>query len=124
MDNSHINIKFPFKDSDKGYYFDSNKTTSDAIKSDILHVLTTRKGERFYDPDFGTNLYQYLFAPEDNITLSDIKSEANSCLAYCMPTIQIVELTVEQSDLAILLKIIANDSDDIYINNIQIEVQL
>jgi len=124
MDREHINIKFPFKDSPKGYYFDSNKTTTDAIKSDILHVLTTRKGERFFDPTFGTSLYKYLFEPNDDITLTDIKSEANASLVSCLPTIQITEIEVEKLDHTINLKIIANDSDDIYVNNILIEVQL
>ena len=124
MNNSHINIKFPFQENSKGFYFDSNINTLDAIKSDILHMLLTRKGDRFYDPNFGTSLYMYLFEPNDDITISDIKREANECLAYSMPNIEIINIDVNREENSFDLKIIAKDSDDVYLENIEIEVVL
>lgn len=127
MNKSHINIKFPFRESPKGYFYDSNITTSDAIKSDILHVLVTKKGERFMDPNFGTSLYLYIFEPNDNITIADIIAEANNSLSYCMPNIKIQTLTVTQNQddsHRVDLKIIAIDTDDVFINEIVIEVQV
>lgn len=120
----HINIKFPFKDSQLGYYFDSNTLTTDAIKSDILHVLLTQKGERFLNPNFGTNLYKFLFEPNDDITLAEIKDEANSSLNYCMPNVQITKLESEISDNSILLTIVAQNTDDLFLEDIFIQVQI
>lgn len=124
MGTSHINIKLPFKESPKGYYFDSNLTTKDAIKSDILHILITKKGERFFDPKFGTRLYEYLFEPNDSITINDIVREANASLSYCLPNIEILSIEVTPLDNRVNLKIIAVDTDDVYMDNIQIEVEI
>jgi len=69
----YININFPFKESVKGFFMDITETDSQAIKADLMHLILTRKGERYYLPDFGTDLLQYIFEPNDTKTLSDIK---------------------------------------------------
>ena len=56
-------INFPFRDSRKGYYLDLTETENAEIKADLLHLLLTRKGSRYYLPDFGTRLYEYIFEP-------------------------------------------------------------
>ena len=71
--NSFINIRFPFFDSEEGYFLDMNKRNKKAIKSDLMHLLMTNKGERFYSPEFGTNLKQYLFEPNVVSVQADIK---------------------------------------------------
>lgn len=124
MSDKNINIKFPFQDSVKGFFLDTNKTTTDAIESDILHVILTQKGQRMYMPKFGTNLYQYLFEPNDSITLTGIKDEANASLKYCMPNIQITKLEVENNETSVTLTIWANNNEDIFSEDIFIQVQI
>lgn len=124
MADKSINIKFPFVDSVKGFFLDTNKITTDALKSDILHTLLTKKGERFYDPDFGTNLYQYLFDPNDSITLTDVKDEANASLRYAMPNIQITSLDAVINDKTITLSIVATNNQDVFAEEIFIEVEI
>jgi hypothetical protein len=36
---NYINIDFPFRDSDNGFYFKMNKTDKDAIRADLLHLF-------------------------------------------------------------------------------------
>ncbi|MEG7772316.1 hypothetical protein U2088_15380, partial [Listeria monocytogenes] len=71
----YININYPFKDSKKGFFLDLNDEDNQAIKADLLHLILTRKGQRLYNPDFGTDLIKFIFEPEDGMTLNDIKSE-------------------------------------------------
>lgn len=94
---SSINITFPFENSEDGTYVKMSKTTSEALRSDLLHLLLTDKGTRLYLPDFGTNLRQFLFNPNDNQTLYDIKSEINETLQKYLPKINITELSVTQN---------------------------
>jgi len=61
-----------------------------------------------YMPKFGTNLYQYLFEPNDSITLTGIKDEANASLKYCMPNISDYKLEVENNETSVTLTIWAN----------------
>ena len=50
-------IKYPFtSDNDEGYLLDLNETLADGVKSQVLHVIFTPKGQKLRDPDFGTDL--------------------------------------------------------------------
>ena len=76
----YININFPFKDSDKGFYLDITETSKEAIRSDLLHILLTNKGERLYLPDFGSDLRKFIFEPNDKLTHNDIKDNLNETI--------------------------------------------
>jgi phage baseplate assembly protein W len=54
---------FPFQDSRKGDYLGLTEFQQDEIRSDLIHLLLTRKGTRYFLPDFGTRLYEYVFEP-------------------------------------------------------------
>ena len=85
IDKKYINIRFPFQKSDEGQYLQLNKTTKEAIKSDLLHLLLTNKGDRLYMPDFGTNRYKYVFEQNDSISHSEIKREINESVKKYIP---------------------------------------
>jgi phage baseplate assembly protein W len=92
-----ININFPFKDSRQGFFLDLNNTDNEAIKADLLHLLLTRKGQRLYLPDFGTDLLKFIFEPEDGITFEAIKSEISNEIQRYLPNLQMDDLLIEES---------------------------
>lgn len=68
-------IKYPFTyENNEEIYVDLDKTYFDSIKSKVLHVLFTPKGQRLRNPDFGTDLIKFIFEPSDETTLSDLKT--------------------------------------------------
>jgi phage baseplate assembly protein W len=83
----YINIDFPFKDSNKGFYFKLNQTDRDAVKADLLHLLLTNKGERLYLPDFGSDLQKYIFEPNDSITHEEIRDSLNESISLYIPNL-------------------------------------
>jgi phage baseplate assembly protein W len=97
MATRYININYPFKNSPKGFFLDLNQDDNSAIKADLLHLLLTRKGQRLYNPDFGTDLLRYIFEPEDDLTLNVIKTEISTSVKKYIPNLSIDNLTVEQS---------------------------
>jgi phage baseplate assembly protein W len=83
-----INIKFPISDDKRtNRFLDLNRRTKEAISSNLLLLLLTEKGERYYMPDFGTNLLKYIFEPSDNVTVDDIKVELNEVVTKYLPKI-------------------------------------
>lgn len=69
-------IKYPFLDDDfYGDYVKLTRTPEEEVKSNLTHLILTRKGSRFMLPDFGTNLYTFLFEQKDNITLTSIEED-------------------------------------------------
>ena len=53
-----------------------------AIKQAIVNLLLTNKGERVFQPDYGSNIRSYLFEQLDYGTAAQIKS----CLLYTSPS--------------------------------------
>ena len=113
----YININYPFKDSPKGFFLDLNEENNQAIKADLLHLLLTRKGQRLYNPDFGTDLLQYIYEPFDGITFESIRSEIENSVKTYLPQVNLDTLTVEESGLsefAALVTIQFTITDDIF----------
>ena len=90
---NYINIKFPIIDDvDKNRGFKLTTITKDAITSNLLLLLLTNKGERYYEPDYGTNLLQYIFEPKDNLTINDIEGELKETVKKYLPEVTLTNI--------------------------------
>ena len=49
-------VNFPFRESTDGTYLDLTENVPEEVRADLLHLILTRKGSRYYLPDFGTRL--------------------------------------------------------------------
>ncbi len=94
----YINIDYPFKNSPQGFFLNLNSDDQRAIKADLMHLLLTRKGQRLYNPDFGTDLMRFIFEPNDTITLDELKDEVKASVKKYLPQLSITSLTVTQSE--------------------------
>jgi len=93
-----INIAFPFQESNLGHFVKLNNDDNSAIKSDLMHLLLTRKGERLYMPDFGTDLLKYIFEMNDTTTTSSIRTEINDTIKKYLPNLSINNIEVTPSE--------------------------
>jgi phage baseplate assembly protein W len=88
------NIKFPLRDDvSTNTLFEMSQTTKDALSSDLILLLLTKKGERYYDPEFGTNLLKYIFEPNDNITAGEVESSIKDTVKIYIPSLTIDKIT-------------------------------
>ena len=88
-------LNFPFQDSVKGTYVSLSETNDAEIRSNLVHLLLTRKGTRYFLPDFGTRLYEYIFEPMDGPTFSDIEAEIRDAVDEYIPGITITNISVK-----------------------------
>jgi phage baseplate assembly protein W len=88
-------IQFPFNDSREGKYLELTKLSESEIRTDLIHLILSRKGSRYFLPDFGTRLYEYIFEPMDGPTFSDIQDEIRDAVEEYIPgiTIKNIEIT-------------------------------
>lgn len=94
-----INIRFPLKDDPiKNTYFQLNQITKDAFSSNLLLLLLTERGERFYQPDYGTNLLKYIFEPNDDLTPQDVEEEIKNTVSQYLPNLTINRVTFNKSE--------------------------
>ena len=87
-------ITFPFRDSFDGKYLDLTDYDDQEIRSSLIHLLLTRKGARYFLPDFGTRLYEYIFEPLDGPTFNQIESEIRDSVQKFIPNLQITNISV------------------------------
>lgn len=91
---NNFGIDFPFSDSTDGRYLKLTSTTRDEVRASLLHLLLTRKGSRYYLPDFGTRLYDYIFDMMDETTFSKIQEEVNESVRTYLPQLTINSIKV------------------------------
>lgn len=95
MANQFYNIRFPFTSKDKyGYFVDLDSDSQKAMKSDIMHVIFTPKGQKIRDPEFGTNLIKFIFNPNDNDSWSDVKNDIQEAVAKFVPNVKLSDIEV------------------------------
>ena len=99
VNNRTISITFPFKDDTvSGKLLKMNTTSLDDIRSSLYFFVTTRKGERWYDPDFGTRLYEFLFEKNDAIVASEIKASLKKDIEKYFKNLLIEDIQIDQSE--------------------------
>lgn len=118
------NIKFPIVDDNKNNsYFLSNQVTKDALTSDLLLLLLTQQGERYYESDYGCDLLQYIFEPNDSQTSSDVEASIKTMVSKYIPSLTVNSVTFFQEtdengftipDSQLDVKVLFTYSEDVF----------
>lgn len=98
MIKQYYGIKYPFsEESDDLTFFDMNETKQDGIKSMLLHIILTPKGQRLRHPNFGTDLIKYVFEPNDSSTWSLIKEEIRKQISLYLPEVSFEDIAIKHN---------------------------
>jgi phage baseplate assembly protein W len=87
-------LTFPFVESFDGKYLDLTDYPAEEIRSNLIHLLLTRKGSRYFLPDFGTRLLEYIFEPLDGPTFKNIEAEIRDSVQKYMPQLQLNNISI------------------------------
>lgn len=94
-----LGIKFPFADnSGDGILIDLNKTTAEEVKSNLMLLLLTPIGSRYRNRSFGSNFIKYIFEPNDDTSIGDIKYDLNETIKRYFSNLTIEDIVVTQSE--------------------------
>ena len=82
--------------------FQSNQLNNDliaiknvnAITRSIRNIVLTTPGEKFFDPDFGSNVSRLLFENVDDITASQIQEEIEFSISNYEPRVKLIDVQV------------------------------
>ena len=113
----YINIEFPFQESKKGAFLNLNQEDAKAVRSDLMHLILTRKGERLYNPEFGTDLLRFIFEPNDSLTYSAIKLDIQSTVKKYLPNLEVNDIIVEideNNEYRALIRIDYTITEDVF----------
>jgi len=90
--NIGLGVSLPF-DGPSGP-FNSTYSTKNQIKSNLINLLLTNKGERVFNPEFGANLKTILFEGITEDTSELIKELINFNVSIFVPEVQIIDILV------------------------------
>ena len=74
--------------------FKSSYTTEEQAISNLKNLLLTRKGERPFQPNFGTEIYSLLFEQIELDTTESLETSIRADIKYWLPYIIVSELVV------------------------------
>jgi phage baseplate assembly protein W len=78
--------------------FNQSFTTREQVRSNIINLLKTKRGERIMQPEFGIGLESILFESIDEDTQIRIQREIETTISLWLPYVVIEDLIVNISD--------------------------
>ena len=93
MADTALGIVLPIKRGKTGY-FEQAFDVITQVKSNLINLILTRKGERVFQSDFGTDLHTLVFTQMDDEYDKNVKNSVASAVRKWMPFINIVEQVV------------------------------
>jgi phage baseplate assembly protein W len=90
--NIAIGVSLPF-DGPSGP-FNKTYSTADQIKSNLINLLLTNKGERVFNPEFGADLKTVLFEGITEDTTALIQDLVTTNVVFFVPEVQVNEVLV------------------------------
>lgn len=91
-------IDFPFRDSTIGNYVKMTSTPEREVRANLIHLLLTRKGSRYFLPDFGTRLYEFIFDQNDIVTYNHIEDEIREGVRKYIPNLDINSINIMSAE--------------------------
>jgi len=121
-------IKFPFLvDDEKKYYVAANDTVSDKVRSQLMHIVFTPKGQRIRNPEFGTDLIKHIFSQNDGISWEAVKTEVSESVTRWATNITLNNIQVvknEENESQIFVRLDYSVTEGNKTTNDSIAVQL
>lgn len=91
----YYGIRYPFTSNDSdNFYVDVNYTLKGKVRSQLMHVIFTPKGQKIRDPEFGTDLIKFIFENNDSASWEGIKNEVASVVNKYTTNITLNDINV------------------------------
>lgn len=95
----YFGIKYPFRNEGvQHFYVDANESISDKVKSQLIHIVFTPKGQRIRNPEFGTDLIKFIFSPSDDMTWEAVKTEVTESVTRWANNITLKNIEVVKNE--------------------------
>lgn len=125
----YINIKFPIEDDPiNNFFINRNKTTKEALLSNLNLLLLTNKWERYFNPTYGSDLLRFIFEPNDNTIKQELDIEIKDMVKKFIPQLTIDTINFREPDpsqehkLEILINF--TFTDDVFVERDSLQINI
>lgn len=121
---NNLGITFPYQEDLTGKFLRLNQNDKEELRSKLTLLITTQRGQRLFNPDFGINIEQFLFQPMDEQTYNAIRDEIVNNVTRFLPTLKIenIQTDVSESQKLVGLQIRYSISDGIIKQNDELAI--
>jgi phage baseplate assembly protein W len=92
-----LTFSFPFRSGNTSFP-QSADTDEEAIKSSLIQIVTTGKGERVMRSEFGCDAFAMVFENTDSLFRRKAEREIRSSVAQWEPRVRINAVVIEDGD--------------------------
>ena len=96
FNNYAVGITLPIQRGEDGYFRQSFRTF-DQVRSNLKNLLLTKKGERIFQPTFGSGLHDLLFNPATEKFEEDLENTINDAVAQWLPYVIVEDINIDIS---------------------------
>ena len=108
-----VGIDLPIRRGDDlDGFFATTSTTIEAVKNNIRNLLQTEEGERFFQPNLGIGLREFLFEHITDESLIGIQDSILDKLEFWLPFVEVRDIQVLSRD----------DTTDIGANEVRVKI--
>ncbi len=94
--------------------FVAEKTDNEVLTSSVLWILMTRLGERVMLPEFGSDIPNQLFEPNDDITVDIIRTAVREAVERWDGRIEFHQVDISQNEHLISVRVEYKNAEDPY----------
>jgi len=91
---SSISLRFPFVKTQEGGVFRATKTTQEQIRTNLLSLLTTKRGHRVMRQRVFSPLYDYIWEPMDDFTKKEMTHALEDKITEFIPEITLDQINI------------------------------
>ena len=92
-DDIYVGVEFPLDFSNEGF-LRKTKNVRQQVKSNIRNLLLTSKGERVFQPNFGSDLFNVIFEQITEDTFDTVKQTITDAIETWLPYVTIEDIKV------------------------------
>jgi len=93
-----ISLKFPIQRTIKGGVMNSTETSAQAIRTNLIFLLTTKPGNRVMREECVSPIYNFIMEPFDEITENELKDAIKEKIYDYIPQITILSVSLKHSN--------------------------
>jgi phage baseplate assembly protein W len=104
MAKTPLGLTLPLRRGASGMF----ETTTDVltqVKTNLINLLLTRRGERPFQPDFGCDVYNSLFEQQSDDAMAEIEASIKSAVATWLPFLSINSVQTTRDNNTVTIQV-------------------
>jgi len=118
-----VGVRFPFQETSEGGVFRYTKSSEEAIRTNLISLLTTKKKQRVMNNNLYSPLYEQIFEQWDEIAQDTLDGKLNDIINKYIPEVTVIDIkyTFDETTYVLTVKVIYSI---VYLPGIQNSVEV